>query len=211
MTTPASGVVRSVRAAAFALAAISLGLGAHALGGDARPSLLAFSVAVLAVGCASTLATGRRIGRLAATGGLALAQAGLHTWFSVAGGHGCDVGGIVLTGHHVALQTCPPGGSSSAVLAQPVHQLLPGGLAMPLAHVLVVMLTGLLLARGDQALWRLAAGVRRCVPRLPVLDAVVSTVRPAATLVAAPPAFLVPVALRTPSRRRGPPAIAALA
>lgn len=146
--------------------AVSLGLLAHTLGGGARPAALTLVTATVLLGCASTLATGRRLGRLATASGLVLSQLGLHTWFSLSefspsgfspsgfspsGGHGCDVGGLVLSHHHTQVLHCAHSGTAFAWWP-----------AMPVAHLLAVLVTALLLAHGEALLWRLAdlAGAR---------------------------------------------------
>ena len=112
--------VRVLRAGSFALAAVSPGTRrAHrrrrAAAGGPRP------------------ARGRRRGRLrrdpgdrtaarparARRPGWCSPSCGLHTWFSLTGGHGCDVGGLVLTATTTpGRRDCAPGAVASGAVAQ---------------------------------------------------------------------------------------------
>jgi hypothetical protein len=151
--------VRVLRAGSFAVAAVTLALVAHSVAGGHRPAALALVVAVVVMACGATWATGRRLGRLATASGLVLAQLGLHTWFSLSGGHGCDLGGLVLSHHHVQGLACAQGGVDATASAAGPDT---GSWLMPAAHLAAVLLTALLLAHGEALLWRLAdlAGAR---------------------------------------------------
>ncbi|GAA4360054.1 hypothetical protein GCM10023145_34510 [Angustibacter luteus] len=203
-----------MRAGAFALAAVSLSLAAHTIAGGPLPAPLALLTAVVGVGCVAVAATGRRIGGLGIGAGLVAMQGLLHVWFSLTGGHGCDVGGIVLSGHHHGAAACAQGVSAAATASHPATSSSAGGmsgLAMPVAHVLAVLLTSALLARGERALWQLATLARTyltsgsLVPARATVDAAPAVRRPAPVDVRvtgpADPG-------RTAIGRRGPPALA---
>jgi hypothetical protein len=196
----ASGAARALRAAAFSLAAVSLALAVNAVAGDGRPALLTLVAAVVVLGCASLVwvgsELGRRGGRATTLTAVVVAQAALHTWFSLASGQGCDVRGLVLTGHqHLALTACQPGASGSA-------GTVPGS-AMAVAHLSAVLLTALLIAYGEQALRGLGSLSLTQLLRLP--RPVLSHHLPNRTPVSARPEHLESAAIGVRLRLRGPP------
>jgi hypothetical protein len=201
MTSPATGGGRALRAAALALAAVSLALAAHTSGGGERPGGLALLAAVVVLGCTATLATGRRIARPTAVVGLLGTQLGLHAWFALTSGHACSVSGLVLGGHHAvpSVAGCPPATDATA------SHVASGGPAavMLTAHLGAVVLTALLLAHGEAALWRLADLVHGPV-RLPGVAPLVTLPRPASVMATVWTALAAPCLSEL--RRRGPPA-----
>ncbi len=198
-----------LRAGSLATAGVSLSLAAHTAAGGHVPGPLALAVPTVLAGCAAVLVTGRRVGRLTATGGLVLAQAGLHAWFSMTSGHGCALTSAFHGHLHGAAPDCGAvTGSSSAAAASGASSPGPG-LTMLLAHLVAVLLTGLLLAHGEALLWRLVALAPTSLRR--VLDLNVRPVHLA--LRRSPPVAAVsrPVAavLGGAWSLRGPPAVPA--
>ena len=154
MTSPSAGGLRALRAAALATVTVSLALAAHTSAGGRTPGGLALATAVVGVGCAALLVTGRRLGRTATMAGLVVAQALLHAWFSLASGQACAVAGAFRHLH----------GAGADCLAAPAavaaaHPSSSPSLVMTLAHLGAVLATGLLLAHGEALLWTLAGAV----------------------------------------------------
>jgi hypothetical protein len=200
---PAGGAVRLLRAGSCTVAAVTLALVAHSVAGGERPAALALLAGTVVLGCAAMLATGRRLGRVATASGLVLTQLGLHTWFSLAGGHGCDVGGLVLTHHHAQVVDCAAAGHGGGQLAAAAPGPGPWWWAMPVAHLLAVLLTALLLAHGEALLWRLADLAGGRLLRLVRVDPVVDRTRVVTLVWTAPAAST--AFLLDPLRGRAPP------
>jgi hypothetical protein len=203
---PGTGVLRLARAAFFAVSAVGLASAAHVVSGDGVPAAIALCSVPVVMIVVNLLAATRR-GPVGLFIGMGLTQIVLHVAFMVtptapvcgpspampemgmAGGHGhvavvCES----VTGH----------GAGAAGLWPSVP--------MALAHVLATGLLVLLLARGEAAVWALAAGLRFRF-RLPGPAVLLPAVRrlPVATATARPRRAR--VHLRT-VRRRGPPVLA---
>ncbi|WP_052596213.1 hypothetical protein [Luteipulveratus mongoliensis] len=184
------GAWRLARAGSFALVAVALSLTAHVAAGGSPPSVGVVAATTFGILCPATLLAGRRIGRPTMLVMLGLAQLGLHTAFERLGGHAesCTPSGH----HHAQTVTC----GSSGAAAEHVST----GPLMVLAHIAATVLLALLLARGEDILWALAACFGLRLPatsgRLPVSRRLA---HPVPAVAAPPPAFL-----RLP-RRRGPP------
>ena len=173
---PERGLLRALRGGSVAVASTVLALTAHVAGGGSAPSTGLGLVATVALGTAATAVADRR----ASVGGM----------FVVVG-----AGQLVLHGLLAALS---PAAHSHATVP-----VVPGS-AMLVAHSAAAVLTALLLARADAAVFAVARAVGLVLPR-------------ATTVLAAPPAplrFLVPprpvpvtvrVLLARVLPRRGPP------
>ena len=201
VSTPSAGGLHALRAGLLATACVSLALAAHASAGGRVPDALALLTALVAVGCAALLATRRPLGQVPTVVGLVLVQAALHLWFALTSGQGCAVSGALTHTHGLAPQCAPLVGAAPEPASAPAS----AGVLMLLAHLGAVVLTGLLLARGDALLWRLACLLPRPVPS--DVDLVVpAPARPAAVVA---PTTLRPRPVDTRWRRRGPPCAAA--
>jgi hypothetical protein len=187
---PAESLARHARSAAFTVASAVLALGAHVAGGGAPPGAVG-TTAVLTVSAATASLVGRRprglLGNLAV---LASVQFLLHELLTVTGAaHGAHAAGA--TAHAAMGEECP------------------AGAWMLLCHLLSLILTAVLLARGE----RLAEAVGRALTGVPrLLGALVRPPRPAGLrLTAVPAAVRRPVPALRPLRacapvvRRGPP------
>ncbi|KQX62855.1 hypothetical protein ASD06_12600 [Angustibacter sp. Root456] len=203
MSSPATGGLRALRAALLATACVSLALAAHTCAGGHAPDALAVLTATVAVGCAALLVTGRRLGAATTVVGLVGVQAALHGWFALTSGQGCAVTGA-FTHLHGAAPGCPPV-AGGAPEQSAVHGAASAGLVMLLAHLGAVVLLGLLLARGDALLWRLAGLLPRRLPAVVDLVALV----PWRLAVEAPATLPVGQPVATGWHRRGPPRAAA--
>jgi hypothetical protein len=179
-------------------AAVTLAAGAHVFAGGQLPGPGILLGLLALTGLATTAATRLRLASTTMTALLAAGQLVLHavlSTFSPAAAAGMPVGKT----HHTDL-FAGPFTPAPAQLPGPDTPLTLGMLA---AHVLATVACALLLAKGEDALWSLAAWLRPLV-RLP------APVPPAAAspAVAAWPAETPPLPWRNLRRdcRRGPPA-----
>jgi hypothetical protein len=177
MLGPASGALRLTRALGLALAAYTLSLGAHLLGGGEPPSLRGTAVLVLLTWWLCVMVTGRRLGRVAVVALVGFCQVLLHEALAAASSTGTcltTARGQAMSMVHVATTTCPPPGAPG-MRGMPPHamaaDLATVGLAMVLAHAAAAVLLGLCLAHGEAALWFLASMVLRSRPRPVALPA----------------------------------------
>ena len=193
-----------LRASAVAIVILALASGAHLAGGGELPApgILLAVLALTALG--STAATRLRLGFPAMATLLGGGQLALHELFTAFGSPGIT---------NPAAATLHPGHLAGADVLAPavVHVHAVEGTAGPLmlaAHALATLACALLLAKGEAALWALAAWLRplAALPRAVAPDAV-------------PPTFVsfpAPAAPRRPWRnlrqdsRRGPPSAVVL-
>lgn len=193
----------SLRAAMIATAMVTLAACAHVLAGGQLPAAgILFAIVALA-GLASTAATRLKLGFPAVGAFLGAGQLVLHEAFTAFGGSVPGPAGIA--GPHHAAPAIPAsalGHLQSHAPDSPLAVLMIAG------HALATLACALLLARGEDALWALAAWLRPLV-QLP------TPVRPEAGAVPAAtgwPEAGVPLPWRNerPDCRRGPPAAVAL-
>jgi len=186
---------------------VALAAAAHVVAGGQLPAP-AILIAFLALtGLVSTAATRLKLNLFTMTGLLGAGQVVLHEAFSAfsapIAGALTDAGTTGAGGHHA-------GGIPLPVPADHLQlHALDSALALSMlaGHALATLACALLLARGEDALWSLAAWLRPLVQ----LPTPVST-RPAATRVLPPrTADAVPLPWRNLRRdcRRGPPAVVA--
>ncbi|MBT2515316.1 hypothetical protein [Arthrobacter sp. ISL-30] len=194
---------QALRSAALATAIVSLAGGAHVLGGGTLPAppILLAVVALTALG--TTLATRIKLGLPAMATLLGGGQLLLHEAFTALGQAVPPAAGT--TGHHSY--------SSRVVMAADVgasaHAHAPvtiADAAMLAGHILATLLAAVVLAKGEQSLWQLAAWLRPLVQ----LPHVVRVLPDAGTCVApfgAPSGFIPrPGRNLRQDSRRGPPA-----
>lgn len=151
------GSWRPQRAAALTLVTVVLAVGAHAAAGGMLPPPWVLLALTVPTACAATALTRRR--RTAPTTLLALGagQFGLHEALALGGG-ACTA---TATGHHAVTMACG---------ATAHHD---PGAGMLLTHVVATVLTGVLLARGEQVLGAVLARLAFALPRLRAATAVV--------------------------------------
>jgi hypothetical protein len=177
MGAPTQGATRIARAAAFGVATLTLATGAHVVAGGALPSPLVLASLALPLTLAAVILTSRRCGPLLLLGSLAAAQAVLHETLMALAGHASDdLGTAGMDGHHGAHTVLfDPMSAQSASAMDSMTGSLPisgaGGwsVTMTAAHVVATIITALLLARGEQALWQLVARLLPTLPRIPRL------------------------------------------
>ena len=161
MVSPSRGALRFVRASAWAAAALGLSTGAHVVGGGALPSPGVAALIGVALLWFGLLLTQRRLGRVALTLSLGVSQVLLHAVLSAAE---AGVASCAAVGSHHAAVACAGG-----TTAMP-HQT---STAMLLSHALAALLLALVLARGEDAVWRVAQLLWPRLPAAPVLLLVV--------------------------------------
>lgn len=211
---PGSGALRLTRGVLFALAAVGLASAAHLAGGETPSPVVALGAVLVVAALADRLA-GRRRGPLALFAGLDLTQLGLHlTFMAAAAGTACtaspgsSTSGASMAsmaamgmddGHDHLAMRC-----SGEVARHAAGWPTPGMLAL---HLLAAALTAALLARGEAALWALAAGLAIVLtapgPALRLLAVRRLPVRPSSSR------RPLPAVHRRTQRRRGPPLLLA--
>jgi hypothetical protein len=216
MTSPGTGVVRLLRSAVLTGLVVALAVLAHRLGGGESPPAFAIVAITVPLWPLALIATRRRLGPLALLGGLGAGQLlghGVLGWLAASAPSAVSAGSGVspgFPGSPVSLECVQHAvhqGTGSGCLegtlaaAWHTHEHAGLGLLMLVAHAVATVLAALLVARGEQVLWRVLDLLVRI---LPVLLTPVS-VRPL------PPH----VALLTPTGHsldvppgRGPPAYA---
>lgn len=203
------GPLRGSRGVAFAGAALGLGVGAHLAGGGSLPGLGALVLLAIPVAWISFLLTRAQRGWPVIILALVGVEVGLHEGLSLLtapvdhflpmAGHG------PLTGAHAGMMThtasgLPPAAGMSGMGLVP-------SLSMLAAHLVATVLTGAVLAYGEQLLWSLwswwhhAVTVCADLVRLPVPR----TSAPAWLLTVSP----LPVPVNRHVWRRGPPRLGA--
>ena len=145
------------RAAAFGVVTVALTTGAHVSAGGAMPSMMVLTLLTVPLMMASLVLAGRRCGPVLLLCSLATAQVALHETLMALTAH-VPVGMLPGSEH-----------SSSAMGGGAAPSPLGRSVTMQVAHLLATLVTALLLARGEQALWRLAARLLPALPGEPVL------------------------------------------
>lgn len=208
MRTAARAPFHALRSAMVALTVLSLAAGAHTLAGGQLPAPGILLALLALTGLASTTATRLKLDLPALAGLLGAGQFVLHaafTAFSAANHSPALAGGLSgpagAPAHHAGPVPLPAGLDSplaASGLDSGISLLMLGG------HALATLLCAVLLARGEAALWALAAWLRPLL-RLPVPVSPDAVAVPAA---AGWPAESVPLPWRNLRRdcRRGPPA-----
>jgi hypothetical protein len=203
--------LRVSRGAAFAAAALGLGLGAHLAGGGNLPGLGALVLLAVPVAWISFFLTRARRGWPVIVTALIAVETGLHAGLSLLSGSGEYAASIQVApqgpmmGAHAAAMSHSATGMPSAG-GMSGMSLVPS-LAMIAAHLVATALTGAALAHGERLLWNLWSWVHHAVTVLLVL---VQFPTPRTTA----PQWLLTVSVRPilvgrHVRRRGPPRLEA--
>lgn len=191
MDSPTRGATRLARAGSFGVATLALAAGAHFAAGGELPSITILAVLAFPIAVASVALTGRRCGPVLLLGSMATAQILLNKTLRA------------LTDHFPGDMAGEVSESSAwAMGGQTMAGADGGSPTMKAAHVVATVVTALLLAHAEQALWQL---VCRLLPALPSEPVVVGR-RPLWT-----PAFLslpalAPSVVSGGPGLRGPPA-----
>lgn len=188
-----------LRSGALALAILSLAAGAHVIAGGSLPDAPIMLALLALSGLATTLATRSKLGFPAAAALLGGGQLLLHEAFTALG----PVSAAASTQHAHHAEQIPVLGDTGEHLHALDTSL---GWAMLAGHVLASAASALLFAKGEQALWQLAAWLRPLWRVLAPLFRPDAGNRPA--LPGAPSAFLPrPWRNLRQDSRRGPPAV----
>jgi hypothetical protein len=163
MPLPDSGALRLARATGLGLSAFALSLMAHVAAGGSVPSPTASVVMLSATVWVSIFLTWRRLNRPTMVAAVGSSQVVLHQLFSLSTGAGTCMTMVHAHADHLtngAVTLCSQGSPAMA------HH---GGSSalMTAAHVAAAVAIGLILARGEAALWFLAGLVWPGVPDFP--------------------------------------------
>ncbi|MDZ4091655.1 MAG: hypothetical protein U1D68_10675 [Arthrobacter sp.] len=204
MRTAARAPFHALRSAMVALTVLSLAAGAHTLAGGQLPSPGILLALLALTGLASTTATRLKLNLPALAGLLGAGQFVLHEAFTAFSAPTVP-GPAGDPAHHAVPVPLPAGADSPLAASGPDPGL---SLLMLAGHALATLLCAFLLARGEAALWSLAAWLRPLL-RLPAPAMPDAVAVPAAT---GWPAESVPLPWRNLRRdcRRGPPAAVVL-
>lgn len=151
---------QSLRSAALATTMVSLAAGAHVLGGGTLPAPLILLAVVAFTALGSTLATRIKLSLPAIATLLGGGQLLLHEAFTVLGQAVPPAAGT--TGHH----SYPSPMVMAADVGASAHAHAPdtiAGASMLAGHILATLLAAVVLAKGEQSLWQLAAWLRPLV------------------------------------------------
>jgi hypothetical protein len=159
VTSPAAGALRLLRAGGLAIAAYALASTAHLVAGGALPALPWVASTLLLTFCAAVVLTGRKLGRCATVAGLGISQLVLHQAFVFLSptGNCLKVSGPAMHLGHEAVMAC-----ANPSMTMPAHHN--SGVAMAAAHTVAAVLMGVVLARGEAALWFLTSLVWAALP-----------------------------------------------
>ncbi|CAN7213390.1 hypothetical protein [Arthrobacter sp. LjRoot14] len=157
----------SLRAAMVAAMIVTLAAAAHVVGGGALPAPGIMAAFLALTGMAATAATRRKLNFPAMAALLGAGQLVLHEAFSALSSP-AGAGPAEPTGHHPASAAFSGLPLDAASAASHLHHYESGWAAglMLGGHALATLACALLLAKGEAALWSLAAWLRPLV-RLP--------------------------------------------
>jgi hypothetical protein len=201
------GALRLARAFGFAIAAFGLSVAAHVMAGGTPPSVTASLVLGGATLWVSLFLTGQRRGARSIVAAMGLLQLLLHQALMMsAAGSRCAA--LDAAGSHLHTLGAEARSACMAMPSLPQPHAAHGiPLGMTLAHALAALLLGLVLARGESAIWFLACLVW---PSRPVALAVPVRMPRAWSVPTVPTVRRLSHAL-APISRRGPPRLAAVA
>ncbi|MDR6438053.1 hypothetical protein J2790_003202 [Paenarthrobacter nicotinovorans] len=194
----------ALRSGAISLVVVLLAAGAHVVGGGTLPAVPVLLALVALTALVATLATRFKLNLVFMAGLLGAGQLALHEAFTA-------LGPIKATGpaanHHLGAESLSPG---MEIAAAHTHELGTAfGTLMLVGHVIATLASAVILTKGEEALWQLAAWLRPLLA-LPALvfrpDAGASPVA-----VGAPDVFIPrPWRNLRQDSRRGPPAVVVL-
>ncbi|AFR31249.1 hypothetical protein [Arthrobacter sp. Rue61a] len=145
---------RVPRAAAVAVTVLALAAGAHLLAGGELPAFPVMTALAAVVALSAVMLAGTKMTAPVLAGYLGTCQAGLHLAFSALSGAGSPLTG---NSHHPGSVAGPGIVEASVPHEHLSNDASPGMLGM---HIVAVLVTALLMARGEAALWALAAWLR---------------------------------------------------
>ena len=194
----------ALRSGAVSLVVVLLAAGAHIVGGGTLPTAPVLLALVVLTALVATLATRFKLNLVSMAGLLGAGQLVLHEAFTA-------LGPITATGpaanHHLGGESLDPG---MDIAATHTHELGTAfGALMLVGHILATLASAVVLAKGEDAMWQLAAWLR------PLLTLPTLVFRPDAgaspVAVGAPDVFIPrPWRNLRQDSRRGPPAVVVL-
>lgn len=195
----------AIRSGALAVAIVALAAGAHVLAGSELPVAPVLLAVLALTGLITTLATRFKLGFLSAAALLGTGQLALHEAFTAFSPLAVAAPGSPT--HHMGVEHLAPALGTGTMH---LHELdTPLSWLMLTGHALATAASAVLFARGEQALWQLAAWLR------PLLQLIRLVFRPDAGSSAeafSAPAVFIPRPWRNlrQDSRRGPPAVVVL-
>ncbi|WAH99308.1 hypothetical protein [Arthrobacter sp. MMS18-M83] len=205
LTSHARTPFHAIRSGAIAIAIVALAAGAHVLAGGELPVAPVLLAVLALTGLVTTLATRFKLGFLSVAALLGAGQLALHEAFTAFGP--LTVAAPGSPAHHMGVEHLAPALGAGTMhlheLDTPLSWLMLGG------HALATAASAFLLAKGEQALWQLAAWLR------PLLQLIRLVFRPdagSAAVAFSAPAVFIPRPWRNlrQDSRRGPPAVVVL-
>ncbi|GLY13597.1 hypothetical protein Kisp01_06130 [Kineosporia sp. NBRC 101677] len=154
------GKLRVLRAGVFSACAVSLAAAAHVLAGGAAPAPFLLLTLGLLLAPPAAVAAGRLRGAVPVGGTMIAVQAALHWLFGV-------FSGTAATCAQMSAHLGHPGEPSSMVCHGGPMTMAEMGTSSPLmtlAHLAAAGMLGLLLSRGENALWRMLSWILRKLP-----------------------------------------------
>lgn len=146
---------RLPRAAAVAVTVLVLGAAAHVMAGGELPALPVMTALTAVVALSAVMLAGRKMTAPVLAAYLGASQTGLHLAFSALSGVGTPMPGMAV--HHPGMKA-GTGGPGASIAHD--HLSADVSLGMLGMHLTAVLLTALVMARGESALWALAAWLR---------------------------------------------------
>ncbi|MFK0040046.1 hypothetical protein ACIQTW_09415 [Paenarthrobacter sp. NPDC090517] len=194
----------ALRSGAISVVVVLLAAGAHVVGGGELPTAPVLLALVALTALAATLATRFKLNFFTMAGLLGAGQLALHEAFTTLSPIAASK---QETNHHLGSGTLSPGLDIAATHTHELGTAL--GTMMFVGHVLATIASAVVLAKGEDALWQLAAWLR------PLLALPTLVVRPDAgaspVAIGAPDVFIPrPWRNLRQDSRRGPPAVVEL-
>lgn len=193
-----------LRAAAVSTGILTLAAGAHVFGGGDLPAAPILLAVLALTGLTATAATRLKLNIPATAALLGAGQFALHEVFTAFSAPALANGAAAAGTHHLS-------GAAAPVLETATHlhgQESPTGIMMLVAHIVATAACALLLAKGEDALWALAAWL---MPLAQLPEAVTPDAGPAPSVPGPPTVFpFRPWRNLRPDSRRGPPSAVVL-
>ncbi|MBO1269693.1 hypothetical protein [Arthrobacter cavernae] len=195
----------ALRSAALSTTIVALAAGAHVLAGGQLPAAPVLLALLALIGLVTTSATRFKLGFPALAALLGAGQLVLHEAFTAFSP--LSVAAPGQSGHHLGGGSAVPGVEAGAAHLPELDA--PLGWLMLAGHILASAASALALAKGEQALWQLAAWLR---PLLRVLRPVFRPDAGSPPVASSAPSLFVPRPWRNlrQDSRRGPPAVVVL-
>ncbi|VXC20571.1 conserved exported hypothetical protein [Arthrobacter sp. 9V] len=203
-TSQSRAPFHALRSGLISFVVVLLAAAAHVVGGGELPTAPVLLALVALTALAATLATRFKLNLVTMAGLLGAGQVALHEAFTALSPITANAQG---TNHHLGAEAFNPG---LDIAASHTHELgTTFGAMMFVGHVIATLASAVVLAKGEDALWQLAAWLR------PLLALPTLVFRPdagASPVGAGAPKVFIPHPWRNlrQDSRRGPPAVVVL-